>query len=441
MPRLPVILALSHAGCGGDATTDTTDLTDTTDVVEKTETADTAGDPPLDLTGQVGSVVVGHRGSIPQGFASYSYGSTDGAAEYYARGLFADALGGFIDATYCILLGAGCVTEYPAVGKAVTLPDADKAYFAAVNGATILEAGSEIEVGGLTLDRQAGGAAVYAATPTGLPTTGSLVFGGDLLAYSGTDDVPNLDGLLKVTGPDPSAEIDIVDGDTVTFTWTPGGAGRMFLQTRAELIALEDTGTYEFSVDRIDLASPLDTQFVTLTRLAEATIDAGGNAVSVQVRSDQPYVLNYRDTKGYTDLVDGVTIAGDCKSAKGLTPLGTGDYVGDNTAYSNDLDPLDYNSATGYAAAGKDGVVRIDMVKGERVFVTYRQASWDSSVYLLGDDCDMTMPLAGADATYAGDDEEFSYTAPETGTYYLVADTWSRISEGGAFSLELRILD
>ncbi len=89
---------------------------------------------------------------------------------------------------------------------------------------------------------------------------------------------------------------------------------------------------------------------------------------------------------------------------------------------------------------GLDVVYAIDLVEGQsiRVKVTPTTEHFDPAVYLF-EDCD-TLPdscLTGSDNCCAGDSDEFRFTAPRDGRFYIAVDSYNE--QGGEFSLKISL--
>lgn len=440
---LPFVVAFSAACQGNTEPMETTDTTDTPGAVDTGydtddyKTLDT-GEPKVlqDLTGQFGSVVMGHRGPVPPGW----FASASGDADHYALAAFTDQMGGVLDIPYCGFIGLPCVTEYPAEGKSASLVSVLDLY---TDEWTWHNAGATISAGGVNLGRIPADFTYYdTAFVETLPRSGELSFDGDLAPYSATDVMPRLDGRLAVSAPATGAPLQVEKTDTLSFAWTPGGAGSMYLQTPTEMLGLPDTGTFELPVDALGMEAPIDVGSVTLARITHATVDAAGNEVYLQTRSDQPYAIHYRDAEGWTDFVEGSTIADSCADARSLPPLAPGNYIGDLGRFGNDHDPGFSSSVVFWPALGSEGVVRIDLEAGQELIVKYKQPMFDAALYLMTDDCDAVAATEGINARDYGEVEDFTYESEAGGTYYMALDSthfYPPLLEGGPFWLEVEI--
>ena len=133
-----------------------------------------------------------------------------------------------------------------------------------------------------------------------------------------------------------------------------------------------------------------------------------------------------------------------CETATPLTPgappvLGT---THDATAnYDSGLE-----TCAAFPQPGQDVVYSISMVAGSSysVYLT-PEASFDASVSLLGPGtpsavCNVTPVhcLVGSDYGFSGDPESFLFSAPATGTYYIIVDSFLAGETGsGSFSIQV----
>jgi hypothetical protein len=418
---LPLVLG----ACAGD-TDDDGKTTDTEDTEPEPEpTADTARPDP-DLTGNVGSIVIGHW--PPD--AIY----TDPG--YYGYGMFTDQDGGVQNLAACLLIGGPCVDAYPTGGATVT-PDPDLSF---INYAEFFDAGAQLTVGPTTLRRDlSAGVPLYAGAPSTFPhgSPGGLEYDGDL-APASEDDVFTFVAEMEVLTPDPGQVIAVGPGGTIDLTWTPGGVGEVYLEVGLSLTHLEDDGQHTLDVDTLGLVAPFDSQLMIVTRLTQSDVDANGNLVKIQTRSDQWMYVEYQDTDGWTELTTGVEAGETCADAQALAPLAAGQYFGDTSGAADDHDLGDGNPVTGYGNAGREVVVPIALTAGQTLDVTYTLTGWDGSLYLLNAGCDTGAPLDGADSTLDGDPETISYTATADEVVHLVLDAWTP-GEGGRYSLVVDI--
>ncbi|MBX2797301.1 MAG: hypothetical protein KTR31_06535 [Myxococcales bacterium] len=430
MRALPIALALCVAGCSGDETTDKpTDTATETDTTETTEDSGTR--PPPDLTGQLGAIT----------FADFGE-SALGPSGRIALGHFANVDGGYLNPIACLVLGTTCIEAYPKVGKSVS-PTQDTNW---LNGATFVNLGSDFEANDVfLLDASAQfGAQIYLGTPLGLQGSGNVTLAGDLMPYMGTGVIDNADD-MTVVSPDPMQTLRVGPKDTVDFTWKKATNGDPYLEINGTVFGLDDsTGTFALDIDSLGLTPPADVAVATLSRIRHTTIDASGNNLEVQSRSDQSFLVEYVELlKGWSELTDKVDIAGTCKDAQALTALPEGKYVGTLTGYANDINLAYGNDLTGFDTAGLDAVVKIDLSAGEILTMNYNQPGADAAMFLLADDCDPANGLVGQDAPVnngVGLEESMNFTATKGGSYFLVLDNWMPEDSGGLFTLTLTIL-
>ncbi len=112
--------------------------------------------------------------------------------------------------------------------------------------------------------------------------------------------------------------------------------------------------------------------------------------------------------------------------------------TGDTDLLNNDYDqPL---ACTGYSAIGDEGVYRLQLTSGQELtaYLMYETYPPDATLYISDDP---TYPdvncLAGVDDVILDSYETLEFTAPTTGTYLLVVDSFG-YSGGGPYSLTVR---
>lgn len=421
-----VVLVLG--GCTSDKSETDTDPP-TTDDGPTIETADTATEQPLpDLTGLYGSIALVQW--LPDAYNEEAN---------FTVGLFVDDDMGIVNLATCLLVGGQCIEGYPAVGDPGVEASDGAIYTNAINDV------GELQVGGTTIQPDNSyGFAVYIADTAGLGGPGGISFDGEYAPYSGTDDyvVPDT---MDVTAPDPSQAVAVTTGGVVDLAWASPGAGGVFLEVMSAagatvpdtVVHLDDDGAHTILVDDLGFRQPFDTKALLLSRIETNDVDAAGNTVRIQARSDQWIYLEFSDTTGWTELVAGATAAEACADAAGLPVVGPGQFYGDLAAFADDHDLGDGNPVTNYATAGFDAVLPVAMLAGQTMTATFRQ-DLDGSIYVLDAGCDEGEPLAGADLTLDGDEEVLEFTALSDGTYHLVLDTWTP-DAGSPFSLVLEI--
>jgi hypothetical protein len=131
-----------------------------------------------------------------------------------------------------------------------------------------------------------------------------------------------------------------------------------------------------------------------------------------------------------------------CQTATALT-IGT-PMMGTSAGASANYD-TGSAGCTGYAEAGVDVAYSVALAAGTSYTFTLSNvdAGFDPAISIVGPGaasvCDaMSLScLAGADAGFSGDGETFSYTPTAAGTYYVLVDTYSTSSTGGAFTIEV----
>lgn len=130
-----------------------------------------------------------------------------------------------------------------------------------------------------------------------------------------------------------------------------------------------------------------------------------------------------------------------CASATPLTigtPV-TGTTIGGARNYNAGLEGT---GCTGFAQPGPDVVYSVALAQDQAITVTLSNpaANFDGAIALVGPEvasCDaspITTCVAGADKTFDGEGETFTYTATTAGTYYVVVDAFAP-NEGGTFTL------
>ena len=104
---------------------------------------------------------------------------------------------------------------------------------------------------------------------------------------------------------------------------------------------------------------------------------------------------------------------------------------------NNDYTPSDYvtGGCTGYYAQGGDLVYRLDLQGNEELHIEYWNSA-DASVYIITDCSDpQNTCVAGSDNTYTGNVETLDFIPTAPGVYWLIIDTFSSYTPGGAFWL------
>lgn len=128
-----------------------------------------------------------------------------------------------------------------------------------------------------------------------------------------------------------------------------------------------------------------------------------------------------------------------CSGALALTSGVT--VTGRIEDYTN-TDQLPDSTCTGFGTAGGDAIYSIDLQAGDVLDVVMDSTGFDESVW-VSDSCDLTTDTVGM--CLAGDDnssslaENIRIVAATSGTYYIVATTFSTFSPTGSFDLTATI--
>ncbi len=127
----------------------------------------------------------------------------------------------------------------------------------------------------------------------------------------------------------------------------------------------------------------------------------------------------------------------DVPRCPGFTDAGTTAFATDDYSPTSGFS----GGCTGYYAHGGDLVYRLTLVAGDAVHVEYTNAA-DASMYIVTDCADPEGScVAGADNTFSGEMEVLDFVATTDGVYYLIIDTFSAYTPGGAFTLSISIPD
>jgi len=415
--RITTVLAWSVvAGCSG-GNDDVTEDTDTTE----TEPTEETGTQEDDFTGKEGSVVLVH------------YAGILGDDEYYeGQAVFLDDAMGVVNLAHCWpgeINGpqwSTCVASYPPSGTADDGADGSFVAYA-----------DTYEVDPLLVGSTPNALAAYPYVTqfdwywdsiSGWGGNGILSFDGDYAPYDGDNDFAYPTQIV-VTAPDPAEALSVGPDDIVTLTWEPASDGMVLLEWGATVTVLEDDGSHDFAVADLDAASPIGLEYLRLSRVIDTDVDAAGNTIHVQTRSEQVLELDVLDVEDYAELELPDDVAESCDDAGTLPPLGPGLYYGNLGIADDDEDPGDSNDLTGWPAPGNDVVARIDLLAGQTLTVEYWNLL-DGSMYLLTDSCDPDDGLVGADDEYYDEPEQFDWEADADGPVYLVLDSYF---EGGFF--------
>ena len=110
---------------------------------------------------------------------------------------------------------------------------------------------------------------------------------------------------------------------------------------------------------------------------------------------------------------------------------------GDTTGYLDNLEPP-AACTSNFTLDGPDAVYRVNANAGETITATVTpNVGYDTGIYILSE-CLGSSCLAGMDSALGGGIETAVTTAPSTGTYYVVVDSWSPGVEG-CFSLAVTV--
>ncbi|TXD36373.1 hypothetical protein FRC96_09850 [Lujinxingia vulgaris] len=150
------------------------------------------------------------------------------------------------------------------------------------------------------------------------------------------------------------------------------------------------------------------------------------------------------ERSGFVDYAcEGGCVEGACTSPRGdicddrITLSSSGTTTGDLATLTNTLN-LAYPSCTGFDTPGPEALFELTLQAGEGVDAVARNiegAQADLALYVLDQCGDAESCLAGQDA-FGGVDETLSFTAPESGTYILVVDSYDA-ETAGRFELEV----
>ncbi len=419
--RITAALAWSLvAGCGGQDDTTTEDTDETTDG-EPEPTGET-GTPEDDFTGKEGSLVLVHYAP--------TYTSDD---EFYnAFAVFLDDTQGILSLADCWVGWSTCVTSYPASGSTADGEDGSFLQYEDTYEVDPLLVGTTpneiVPLQGFNYFDW------YWDDVTGWGGDGIVSLDGDYAPYNGTADF-QYPTQLVVTAPDALAAVGVAADDTLTLSWEPATGGMVLLEYNNSVTVLDDDGSHDLLVADLDPGSgdPIEQHFVRISRVVDTTVDAAGNTIQVQTRSEQTLAVGVLDLEGYTQLSMPVNVAETCDDAATLPSLTAGLYWGDTSVAEDDESPGDYyNDLTDWPAVGKDVVARIDLLTGQTLTVEYSNHE-DASMYLLTDSCDADDGLVGADNEIGADEEDFDWEADVDGPVYLVLDSWSLPGESGGF--------
>jgi len=408
------------AGCSGEDDTPTDDADDeTTD--EETEPTGETGTGGEELTGKEGSIVLVH------------YAPDFDSDEFFnGFGVFLDDGLGIMSLADCWIGWSTCVSSYPASGSTAFGEDGTFLLYADTYEVDPLLVGTTPN----EIPQLAGFNDFdwYWGTVSGWGGNGIVSLDGDFVPYSGTADF-QYPTQLVVTVPDPEAAVGVTADDTLSLSWESAADGMVLLEYNNSVTVLDDDGAHDLVVADLDPSSgePIDQRIVRLSRVVDTTVDAAGNTILVQTRSEQTLAVGILDVDAYTELSLPTDVADACEDAASLPPLLPGLYWGDTSVGENDESPGDYyNDLTAWPAEGKDVVARIDLLAGQTLTVEYSNFE-DASMYLLTDTCDADDGLVGADEEIEEESEDLEWEAEADGPVYLVLDSWSPPGESGGF--------
>lgn len=405
--RIVAALSLGLLGaCSGDDPTE--EDTDTTEEEEETEETGTEED---DFTGKEGSIVLVH---FPELYDSEEY------SEGFA--VFLDDTQGVVNLAYCWAF-ATCVSTYPPIGTPAEGEDGTFLFAAdsyQVDPLLVGSAPNELNLFNYVTDFD-----WYWSAITGWGGDGIVSLDGEYAPYTGTNDFPYPTPMV-VTAPDPAAALSVGPDDIVTLTWEPATDGMVLLEWGTMVTVLEDDGSHDLVVADLqpDLSEPISQHLIRLSRVIDTEVDAAGNNLHVQTRSQQVLAIGVVDDA--IELVLGVDVADKCEDAASLPSVVPGLYWGNMSIAEDDEDPGDL---TGFVADGNDVVARIDLLAGQTLDIEYMNFE-DGSVYLLTDSCDPDDGLEGEDSEYYDEPEDIDFEADADGPVYLVLDSFF---PGGSF--------
>jgi len=127
-----------------------------------------------------------------------------------------------------------------------------------------------------------------------------------------------------------------------------------------------------------------------------------------------------------------------CATATVIEDCTSGSLSGDVSTFNNDYDPGSGGCATGYAEAGRDAAIVMNLAAGGNTPFTYTQTGGaDASFYIVTDCANVAGTcLIGADA--AGSVETITWTVPYAGTFYMILDAYGSLT-GGPWTLDYSI--
>ncbi|MCA9730073.1 MAG: PPC domain-containing protein [Candidatus Eisenbacteria bacterium] len=147
------------------------------------------------------------------------------------------------------------------------------------------------------------------------------------------------------------------------------------------------------------------------------------------------YRAYFMRTKSRTVLFNDV-----CEGAVALPRCEEQRITGDLAKAENQYDlALPGPSPTGFPSDGRDAAYQLDVRRGDRLILDCTMPKDDTSVYLVSDCGNVTGSCqAWSDTGLNGDKEVIDWTAPASGRYFLIVDSYGK-NAGGAFAMNLRI--
>lgn len=110
-------------------------------------------------------------------------------------------------------------------------------------------------------------------------------------------------------------------------------------------------------------------------------------------------------------------------------PCGDIDLAGTTAGALDNYSPGS-GGCTGYAAAGRDVVYKLEATAGDALYLSYTTTA-DGSIYIISDCADAAGScIVGSDATLAGETESIAHMFTSPGTYYLVLDSYGANTYG-----------
>jgi hypothetical protein len=129
-----------------------------------------------------------------------------------------------------------------------------------------------------------------------------------------------------------------------------------------------------------------------------------------------------------------------CSGAILIDRCTVGTLNGDSFLATNNYDPgIPGPSCTGFTAAGKDVVYKLELQVGDIVHLDYVLPSGDAAFYIVTDCANVSGTcVVGADDTVTGQHEIIDWTFTAAGTYYVILDAYTS-AYGGPWTLTYEI--